>query len=118
MLGAEEGLVCEVQVDEIHLENVLEFQYLGCVLDESGTDEAKCSRKVVSVQEMERANEKVSILLNGIWHSAVIDFGCVRSRILRIKFKFSRVKVCVVVGYSPNEDSEERERFWNDMGSV
>ena len=25
-----------------------EFKYLGCVLDESGTDEAKCSRKVTS----------------------------------------------------------------------
>ena len=28
----------------------------------------------------------------------------------------SRVKVCVVVGYGPNErDGEERDRFWNDM---
>ena len=42
-------------------------------------------------------------LLNDVWHNAVIDFGCVSSRILWIKFKFSRVKVCVVVGYGPNE---------------
>ena len=25
-----------------------EFKYLGCVLDESGTDEAECNRKVAS----------------------------------------------------------------------
>ena len=36
---------------------------------------------------------------------------------LWIKFKFSMVKVYVVVGYVPNEgDSEERDRFWNGMG--
>ena len=37
---------CEVYVDEIHLEHVSEFKYLLCVLDESGTDEPKCSSKV------------------------------------------------------------------------
>ena len=46
----------------------------------------------------------------------VIDFGCVSSRILWIKFKFSRGKVCVVVGYGPNKGiGEGRERFWKDM---
>ena len=47
----------------------------------------------------------------------MIDFKCVSSRILLIKFKFSRFKVCVVVvWYGPNERiGEERERFWNDM---
>ena len=39
---------CEVCVDEIHLEHVTEFKYFGCVLGESGTDEAECSRKVAS----------------------------------------------------------------------
>ena len=37
MLG---GLGCEVCVDGICLEHVSEFKYLGCVLDESGADEA------------------------------------------------------------------------------
>ena len=46
VLNGEEGLEYEVQVDGIHLEHVLEFKYLGCVLDESGTDWAECSRKV------------------------------------------------------------------------
>ena len=48
MLSGEEGLECEVCVDGIRLEHVSEFKYLGCVLDESGTDEAECSRKVAS----------------------------------------------------------------------
>ena len=46
LLGGEEGIECEVCVDGIPFENVSEFKYLGCVLDESGTDEAECSRKV------------------------------------------------------------------------
>ena len=48
VLGGEEGLECEVYVDRIHLDNFWEFKYLVCVLDESGTVEAECSRKVVS----------------------------------------------------------------------
>ena len=37
---------------------------------------------IASVQEMERTRERVAILLNNVWHSAVVDFGCVSSRIL------------------------------------
>ena len=57
----------------------------------------------------------MAILMNNVWHNAVIDFGCVSSRIFWIKFKFSRVKICVLVGYSPGE---ERDRFWNDMDRI
>ena len=32
--------------------------------------------------EMERATEGVTILLNDVWQSAVIDFRCVSSKIL------------------------------------
>ena len=39
---------CEVCIGWIHLEHVSEFKYLECILDESDTDEAECSRKVVS----------------------------------------------------------------------
>ena len=42
VLNGEEGLECEVHVDRIRLEHVSEFKYLGCVLDESGTDGAEC----------------------------------------------------------------------------
>ena len=57
---------------------------------------------IVGVQEMERGREGMAVLLNDVWHSAVINFGCVSSIILWIKFKFSRVKVYVVVAYDPN----------------
>ena len=35
---------CEFCVNGICLEHVSEFIYLGCVLDESGTDEAEYNR--------------------------------------------------------------------------
>ena len=35
-----EGLECEIHVAGIHLENVSELKYFGCVLDESDTDRA------------------------------------------------------------------------------
>ena len=40
VLNGEGRLECEVRVDGMRLEHVSEFTYLGCVLDESGTDEA------------------------------------------------------------------------------
>ena len=55
-----------------------------------------------NVQEMKRGKEGVTILLNDMWCSTVVDFGCIRSRILWIKLRFSRVEACVVVGYGPN----------------
>ena len=42
----------------------------------------------VGVQEMERTREMVAILLNDVWHSAVVKYGCVGSRIFWIKFMF------------------------------
>ena len=58
---------------------------------------------ISGVQKMERAREGVAILLSNVWHIVVVKHGCVSSRIIWIKFKFSWVKVCVVVGYGPNE---------------
>ena len=46
------------------------------------------------VQEMERAREGVAVLLNDVWHSGMVKYGCVSSRILWLKFTFSRIKVC------------------------
>ena len=69
------------------------------------------------VHEMKRAREGVAILMNYVWHSTVVKFRYVSSRILLIKFKFSRVNVCVVVEYGPTEgDGEERERHGQDSG--
>ena len=47
-LNGEEGLESEVYIDGTRLEHVSEFKYLECVLDESGTDEADCNRKVAN----------------------------------------------------------------------
>ena len=38
VMKGEEGLECEMHIDGIRLEHVLELKYLGCVLEESGTD--------------------------------------------------------------------------------
>ena len=46
---------------------------------------------IAGIQEMERTREGVAILLNDVCHSAVIDFVWVSSKILWIKFEFSRV---------------------------
>ena len=48
VLGGEDGLDRGICVDGIGLEDVSVLKYLGCALDESGTDEAECSRKGVS----------------------------------------------------------------------
>ena len=59
VLGGEEGLECEVCIDGIRLERVSECKYLGCVLDESDTDEAECSRKVASGRKVPCANRSL-----------------------------------------------------------
>ena len=53
VLIEEEGLVCEVHVDVIHLEHVSDFKYLGCVLDESGTDGAEFSRVEGAIRDFQ-----------------------------------------------------------------
>ena len=53
VMNGEDGVECEVSIDVIHLEHVLEFKYLRCVLRESGTYEAEFHRKVVSEKRVE-----------------------------------------------------------------
>ena len=48
VLNGKEGIEYEVLINGIDLEHVLEFKYLGYVLDESGTDGAEYCRKVMS----------------------------------------------------------------------
>ena len=52
VLGGKEGLGCEIHGDVVQLEQVSEFKYLGCVLNESGTDDAECRRKGASGKEV------------------------------------------------------------------
>ena len=40
VLNGEERLKCEVHADGMRLEQVSEFKYLGCALDEASKDEA------------------------------------------------------------------------------
>ena len=37
---------------------------------------------IADVQKIERAREGIAVLLNDVWHSALIDFECVSSRIM------------------------------------
>ena len=60
----------------------------------------------------------LGVSLNGEWDSAVIGFGCVSSRILWVKFRFSKVKVCVMVSVPPEEEAEKKEKFWNEVDRV
>src|SRR5678815_1004425 len=48
MVVSEDSPQCEVMLDSEQLEQVSEFKYLGYMLDEKGTDDAECSRKVVN----------------------------------------------------------------------
>ena len=59
VLGGEEELECEIQVVGAQLEQVSEFNDLGCVLDESGTYIAKYDRKVASGRKVQ--------VLSGPW---------------------------------------------------
>ena len=69
--------------------------------------------------DIERGREGVAILKKVVWYNAVIDLGCASSRPLWVWFKFSRVKVCVVVVYGLTAgEVRERERFLNDLDGV
>ena len=41
-----------ISKDRIHLEHILEFKYMGYVLDKADTDGAECSSKVVSARRV------------------------------------------------------------------
>ena len=70
VLVGEEGLECEVCVDGIRLD-VSECKYLGCVLDESGTDGAECSRKVA-------IGRKVTDALRSLVNYRSLQLECAR----------------------------------------
>ena len=71
VLGGEEQLECEVCVGGIHLEHVSEFKYLGIVLDESGTDEEECSKKVAS-------GRKVAGAIRSLVNAKSLQLECAR----------------------------------------
>ena len=48
VLNGEEGLECKVSLDKMRLEHVSESKYLECVLEESGTYDAECTRRLAN----------------------------------------------------------------------
>ena len=58
----DEGLECEIRVDGTRLEQLSEFKYLGCALNESGTDDAECRSKVDSGKKVAGA---IKPMVNG-----------------------------------------------------
>ena len=70
VLGREEGLERDVCVDRIRLKHVSEFKYLGCVLDQSGTNEAECSRKVASARLVRGAVRSLVKLVSVLTHGS------------------------------------------------
>ena len=71
VLNGEEGLEFEVHVNGICLEHVSEFKYLGCVLDESGTNGAKCSRKVA-------CGRRVAVAIRSVVNAMDLQLECAR----------------------------------------
>ena len=67
VLNGEDGLECKVHVDGIHLEHVSEFKYLGCVLDESGTDWTECNSKVTNGRGVAGAIMSLDCWVLGGW---------------------------------------------------
>ena len=63
------------------------------------------------MQEIERTMEGGGAdLLNKVWHSTVVEFGFVSSRILWHNFKLSRFKVCTFVEYISTKEIMKNER--------
>ena len=78
MVIGKERTPCRIVLDGEQLEQVSEFKYLGYMLDEKGTDDAECSRKVMSGRRVAGAikslvNEKcLSLKCTRILHESML----------------------------------------------
>src|SRR5678815_4943822 len=71
------------------------------------------------MERNEREREGIAILMSDLWYRAMVDFVCESTRILMVKFKFEKVKVCVVVTYFPSEGNvEESAIFCDNLNDV
>ena len=59
VLNGEKGLVCEVHVDVMRLDQVSEFKHFGCALNELVTDDSQCRRKVAIGRRVTGANSSM-----------------------------------------------------------
>src|SRR5678815_2332729 len=49
----------------------------------------------------------------------MVDFVCVSTRSLKVKFKFEKIKICVVATYGPSEGNVEKSTiFWDNLNDV
>src|SRR5678815_6146722 len=49
----------------------------------------------------------------------MVDFVCVSPRSLKVKFKFEKIKICVVATYDPSEGNVEKSTiFWDNLNDV
>ena len=65
---------------------------------------------IADIEEIERARKCVVILTNDVCHSAVINFRCVNTRNLWVKFKFSKVEICLMVRMISMRGMSKKER--------
>ena len=65
---------------------------------------------IAGVQEIERAREGEAILLKAVWHTMVIDFRCVSSRILLISSGFQGLKFVWWWGTVPKKERVKKGR--------
>ena len=59
VLSTEERLGCEIRVDGVRLEQVFEFKYLGCILDELSKDVEECDGKVASRRKVANTTRSI-----------------------------------------------------------
>ena len=71
MVIGKERTPCRILLDGEQLEQVSEFKYLGYMLDERGTDDAECNRKVVS-------GRKVSGAIKALVNEKGLSLDCAR----------------------------------------
>src|SRR5678815_529760 len=68
---SEDSPWCEVMLDGEQLEQMSEFKYLGYMLDEKGTEDAECSRKVVN-------GRKVAGAIKSLVNAKGLSLECAR----------------------------------------
>lgn len=72
------------------------------------------------VNDNVRGKEGVAVLMNDEWFAAMVGYECVNSRLLWVKLRFKKVKLCIVVAYGPCNDRSvrEKDKFWRDLEKV
>ena len=111
------------RVEVVHKFKKGKFDLLGlCETNLRGNEEFEWNgvhgfRSGMKERERGKAQKGVAVLMTDKWYKSLVNVEYKSARVLLAKFKFARVKVCVIVVYGPvNGASEyERESFWNEV---